>query len=54
MGLKMEQKTFSNRASQFETENQKRETRQSEFDRLFETSNIVDESGLEQRENRKR
>ncbi|HZX45573.1 MAG TPA: hypothetical protein VFF28_07880 [Candidatus Nanoarchaeia archaeon] len=46
----MEHKTFSNRGNRFETENMVSDTVQSEFDSLFETSNMVDRINREKRE----
>jgi hypothetical protein len=46
----MEHKTFSNSGNRFETENLTSDTRQSEFDGLFETNNMVDRINRETRE----
>ena len=48
----MEHKIFSNRSNRFETENLTSDTRQTEFDILFETNSIVDNSNRERRYNR--
>ena len=45
----MEHKQFSNNGDQFETENPRSEALQSEFDRLFESNNMVNRINREQR-----